>query len=156
LLPKNQKNHRTFLSTDNKEVSNMATFWDKRSEKYDDNIQKHDSLYDKTIQSTRSLLTDSDIVLDFACASGEMSLDIVPYVQHIYGIDLSVKMIELANQKAHDRQVDNIKFDPIDVFDQKLTSQPFSAIVAFNIFHLLEDAPKYWLDSMICYPQEDC
>ncbi len=119
-----------------------ATFWDKRSKKYDDNIKKHDSLYEKAIDSTKSLLTNSDVVLDFACASGEMSLDIAPHVQRVHGIDLSVKMIELANQKARDRQVGNINFDQMDAFDQRLVSNSFSAVVAFNIFHLLDDAPK--------------
>ena len=55
---------------------------------------------------------------------------------------LSVKMIELANQKARDRQVDNISFDHVDAFDQRLVSNSFSAIIAFSIFHLLDDAPK--------------
>ena len=64
-----------------------ATFWDKRSKKYDDDIKKHDSLYEKTIDSTESLLTNSDVVLDFACGSGEMSLDIAPHVQRVHGID---------------------------------------------------------------------
>ncbi len=118
------------------------TFWDKRSKKYDDNVKKHDSLYEKTIDSTKSLLTNSDVVLDFACASGEMSLDIAPHVRRVHGIDLSVKMIELADQKTRDRQVDNINFNQIDAFDQRLVSNSFSAIIAFNIFHLLDDAPK--------------
>ncbi len=118
------------------------TFWDKRSKHYDDNVKKHDSLYEKTIDSTKSLLTNSDVVLDFACASGEMSLDIAPHVQRVHGIDQSIKMIELANQKARDLQVDNINFDQIDAFDQRLVSNSFSAVIAFNIFHLLDDAPK--------------
>jgi len=119
-----------------------ATFWDKRSQKYDDDIKKHDSLYEKSISNTTSLLTSSDVVLDFGCASGEMSLDIAPHVQRVHGIDPSVKMIELANQKALDRRADNITFDHIDAFDQRLSSNSFSAIVAFNVFHLLDDAPK--------------
>ena len=55
-----------------------AAFWDKRSKNYDDNVRKHDALYQKTIERTKALLTNSDVVLDFACASGEMSLDIAP------------------------------------------------------------------------------
>ena len=119
-----------------------AAFWDKRSQKYDDDIKKHDSLYEKSISNTTSLLTSSDVVLDFGCASGEMSLDIAPHVQRVHGIDPSVKMIELANQKARDRRADNITFDHIDAFDQRLSSNSFSAVVAFNVFHLLDDAPK--------------
>jgi len=125
-----------------KAIQTTDTFWDKRSKRYDKNIKKHDSLYEKTIDSTKSLLTNSDVVLDFACASGEMSLGISPHVKEVHGIDLSVKMIELANQKAHDLKVDNIKFNQIDVFDHRLESNSFSAILAFNIFHLVDDAPK--------------
>jgi len=125
-----------------KTIQQSEKFWDKRSKRYDKNIKKHDSLYEKTIDSTKSLLTNSDVVLDFACASGEMSLDIAPHVKEVHGIDLSLKMIELADQKAHDLQVDNIKFNQIDVFDQRLESNSFSAILAFNIFHLVDDAPK--------------
>jgi len=119
-----------------------ATFWDKRSKSYEEDIKKHDSLYIKTIDSTVSLLTESDVVLDFACASGEYSLDIAPHVQRLQGIDLSLKMIELANQKARDRQVANVSFGQIVAFDQSLESDSFSAVIAFNIIHLLEDAPR--------------
>ena len=66
------------------------TFWDKRSKRYDENIKKHDSIYEKTINKTKSLLTDSDTLLDFACASGVMSLDLAPNVQRVHGIDLLV------------------------------------------------------------------
>jgi len=125
-----------------KTIQQSEKFWDKRSKRYDKNIKKHDSLYEKTIDSTKSLLTNSDVLLDFACASGEMSLDIASHVKEIHGIDLSIKMIELANQKAHNLQVENIKFNQIDVFDQRLESNSFSAILAFNIFHLVDDAPK--------------
>ncbi len=131
-----------YLTVERPTVDMKATFWDKRSKKYDDDIKKHDSTYIKTIERTKSLLTDSDVVLDFGCASGEMSLDIATHVQQVHGIDLSVKMIELANQKARTQQVDNITFDQIDAFDQRLESHSFSAIIAFNIFHLLNDAPK--------------
>ena len=83
-----------------------ATFWDERSLQYDENIRKHDSVYEKTIDRTKSMLSNSDMVLDFACASGEMSLDIAPHVQRVHGIDVSGKMIELANQKESERQVE--------------------------------------------------
>lgn len=119
-----------------------ASFWDRKSNKYDELVKKHDSIYQKTIDSTKSLLTNTDAVLDFGCASGEMSLDIAPYVKQVHGIDLSVKMIELANLKAGDRQADNVSFSHTDAFDPGLADSSFSAIIAFNIFHLLDDAHK--------------
>ena len=119
-----------------------VTVWDSRSRKYDDAIRKHDTLYEKTIKSTKALLDDSDVVLDFGCASGEFSLDIAPHVQRIHGIDTSAKMIELAKEKALDRQVDNISFVQIDEFDSRLAGYSFSAIIAFSVFHLVDDAAK--------------
>ena len=95
----------------------------------------------KTIDATKSRLSTSDIVLDFACASGKISLDLAQYVEHLYGIDVSSNMIELANQKAVNRRVGNVKFDQIDVFDQRLMYQSYAVVLAFNIFHLVEDCP---------------
>jgi len=118
------------------------TFWDKRSKKYDDDIQNHDSIYEKRSQKTKSLLKETDTVLDFACATGEISLDIASHVPQVLGIDLSEKMIALANKKGREHQIDNVSFSQIDIFDQRLTNHSFSAIMAFNIFHLLDDAPK--------------
>ena len=118
------------------------TFWDKRSKHYDDNVKKHDLVFQKTIERSRLLLTDSDVVLDFACASGEFSLDIAPAVQRVHGIDTSAKMIDLANQKVRDRQVGNVSFDQMDTFGERLASDSFSAVLAFNIFHLLQDATQ--------------
>ena len=116
--------------------------WDQRARKYDDAIKNHDDVYDKTIESTKALLSRSDVVLDFACASGEISLDIAPYIQRIHGIDTSAKMIELAKNKSLAREVDNASFDQIDVFEPSLASYSFSAIIAFSILHLVVDARK--------------
>ena len=119
-----------------------TTMWDQRARKYDDAIKNHNAVYEKTIESTKALLSHSDVVLDFACGSGEFSLDIAPHIERIHGIDTSAKMIELAKKKSLDRQADNTSFNQIDVFDASLISYSFSAIIAFSIFHLVDDAQK--------------
>lgn len=117
-------------------------FWDKRAKNYDDKVREHDVSYDRTIEGAKSLLCSSDVVLDVGCASGEMSLDIAPYVKSIHGIDVSGKMIQLARQKALDRQVSNVSFSQGDAIDEGLSRRSFSAIIAFNVFHLLDDVSK--------------
>ncbi len=119
-----------------------ASFWDRRANSYEEKIREHDSRYEAMIDSTNALLADSDVVLDFGCASGEMSLDIAPHVQRVHGIDVSTKMIELARQKTRDRQADNISFDQADAFDQSLVNGSYSAVLAFNVFHLVDDVPQ--------------
>ena len=117
----------------------QGTFWDGRAAKYDADIRTDDSLYRSTIARTSSLLTNSDIVLDLGCGSGEIGLDIARRVQRVHGIDVSTKMIKLANQKAHDRGVSNVEFSQGDAFDQRLAGGSFSAATAFNVFHLVDD-----------------
>lgn len=117
------------------------TFWDKRSRQYDAAVTKRDANYINIIDSTIALLSSKDVVLDFACASGEYSLDLAPCVQRVHGIDLSTRMIELANKKARERQIANVTFDSADVFDASLNRGAYSAIVAFNILHLVNDLP---------------
>ena len=141
----------------------QATFWDGRAAKYDEDIRTHDSLYIRTITGTTSLLTNSDTVLDLGCGSEEIGLDIARHVQRVHGIDVSTKMIELANQKAHDRSVSNVEFSKADVFDRMLgdafdrmlAEGSFSAVTAFNVFHLVDDIHACWLDYVTCLNRED-
>ena len=117
----------------------QATFWDGRAAKYDEDIRTHDSLYARTIAGATSLLTTSDVVLDLGCGSAEIGLDIARHVRRVHGIDVSTKMIELATQKAHHRGPSNVEFSQADAFDQRLTGKSFSAVTAFNVFHLVDD-----------------
>ena len=92
-------------------------FWDKRARKYKHEIEKHDAVYMQTIESTKSLISASDVVLDLGCASGEFSLDIAPCVQRVHGIDTSTNMIALATKKATDHSAGNVTFASTDAFD---------------------------------------
>lgn len=116
-----------------------AKFWDKRAQKYNDDIKKHDGVYMQTIESMKSLLSSSDVVLDLGCASGEFSLNIAPRVQRVHGIDISTHMIAMATEKANDRSVGNVTFDPTDLFDRSLDAHGYTGILAFNVLHLVED-----------------
>ena len=116
-------------------------FWDKRSEKYDDSIRA-ESFYDITIVKTKSLLSDTDVLLDFACGTGEMSFDLAKNVKHVHGIDTSGKMIKRAKKKAQDRNIDNVEFTHADVDDNNLSNNSFTKVLAFNIFHLVDDVSK--------------
>jgi ubiquinone/menaquinone biosynthesis C-methylase UbiE len=119
-----------------------AKFWDQRSKKYDDAIKDDDSGYKKTIEATIALLDSSDVVLDLGCASGEIGLDIAPHVARVFGVDTSAKMIELAKDKVCRTQINNAQFEQADAFDQQLDDVSFSAVLALNIFHLVDDIPN--------------
>ena len=70
-------------------MAQSEAFWDKRSKAYDDNVGKPNPAREQRVARTKALLGESHVVLDFGCATGEMSLAIAPDVYQIQGIDLS-------------------------------------------------------------------
>ena len=116
-----------------------AKFWDKQAKKYDDLIQKHNAVYNKTLANAKSVLSTSDVVLDLGCASGEYSFDIAPFVRSVHGIDISTNMITLATKKASSSSIGNVTFDMTDVFDRSLDEHHYTAVFAFSVLHLVED-----------------
>ena len=124
------------------EIEGMTTeFWDKRARKYNDKIEKHDAVYTRTVEGTKSLLCASDVVLDLGCASGEFSLDVAPCVQRVHGIDTSTNMIAVATEKATARSAGNVAFVSTDLFDRSLDAHGYTRVLAFSVLHLVEDLP---------------
>ena len=59
-------------------------------------------------------LEGAEVICDFACASGEWSEFISPYVGHIDGFDCSEKMIASARKNAALKKIDNISYAYMD------------------------------------------
>ena len=120
-------------------MRNPERFWDRIAKNYDKSSdQKRKDLLE-TIEKIKSHLDPSDQVLDFACGTGEKALGVSSRVRTIHGIDLSQKMIEKASAKVTDRQIDNAQFSRTDLFDPTLKPGSYDAIMAFYIFHLVDD-----------------
>ena len=75
-------------------------FWDKSSKSYDSQATT-DKTFEKTVDLSNKHLKSSDVVLDFACATGLFSFALIEHVKEIHGFDISSKMIEIAKQKPH-------------------------------------------------------
>ncbi|MCF4099658.1 class I SAM-dependent methyltransferase [Maritalea mediterranea] len=114
-------------------------FWDKRAASYDRAMSDHDQIYRDRMARLRAALSPQDQVMDFGCASGEIALDLAPHVKTIEGIDVSSKMIELAQTKASERQFNNVSFLATDLFDPRLEPESYDAIIALNVLHLVRD-----------------
>jgi ubiquinone/menaquinone biosynthesis C-methylase UbiE len=49
-------------------------------------------------------------VLDMGCGSGESILELVPHVDYAVGVDVSSRMLEVAREKAAERDIRNVEF----------------------------------------------
>jgi ubiquinone/menaquinone biosynthesis C-methylase UbiE len=78
-------------------------------------------------------------VLEFGCGTGSTAITHAPYVKHIQAIDISPKMLEIAQRKADASDVGNIAFSRSDIDELSVPDQTFDAVLGLSILHLLEN-----------------
>lgn len=110
----------------------LAAGWDKRTD-----LEQPDS---EAVTRTRALLHDGDRVLDYGCATGSVALRLARSVGSIHGIDISSNMIAAATRREDLTKAGNTTFAQATIFDPALLPGSYDAVLAFAIFHLLEDA----------------
>ncbi len=115
-------------------------FWDKRAQRFDAKIKKGPN-YAARLERAAAVFKDTDHLLDFGCASGEITLDLAPHAGQILGIDHSANMVKLANAKATERGITNARFEQLEPADPRLAEAGFNAVTAYSVFHLLPDPP---------------
>jgi 2-polyprenyl-3-methyl-5-hydroxy-6-metoxy-1,4-benzoquinol methylase len=112
----------------------LASGWDKRTD-----LETPDS---EVIVKTRPLLHAGDRVLDFGCAAGSVAIRLAPSVGSIHGIDVSSNMIAAAERWKQSRNPGNVTFAHATIFDSAIVPGSYDAVLAFAIFHLLDDTGK--------------
>jgi len=104
--------------------------------------QKYQQTYTDTIERTKKYLKKDDIVLDFACGTGITTIQISGFVRKIHAIDISQRMIDIAEEKAEKNQISNIKFYKTDLFNEEFEKNSFDVLLAVNILYFLKNAPE--------------
>ena len=95
-------------------------FWNGMAEKYARQPIKDVHAYNQTMDRTKSYLSETDRVLEVGCGT---------------------IMIGIAEGKARDQGVGNVRFVRGTVADHVGRDGPFDAVLAFNFLHLHEDLP---------------
>lgn len=122
-------------------MQNAAVFWDKVSAKYAKAPISDEAAYQLTLNKTRGYLGPDDRVLEVGCGTGSTALLLAESVGQITASDISGKMVEIGRNKAEAQGIKNIDFIRADVVDVSVDGEPYDAILAHNMLHLLEDAP---------------
>lgn len=114
-------------------------FWDLLAANYD--AGEGDPSGRQDLDILRRYLRPEDVVMEFACGTGTLALHLAGWVKEIHGIDISGKMVAAAKGKATAKQVENAHFAQATIFESGFAKSSLEAVLAFNILHLLEDAP---------------
>ncbi len=120
-------------------MTDTSKFWDRIAERYAKQPIADQESYQKKVQITREYLSHEIEALEFGCGTGSTALLHAPYVKHILAIDISAKMIEIAQSKATAADVTNITFRQAAIEDLVTLDHSYDVVMGFSILHLLAD-----------------
>ena len=114
-------------------------FWDLISAKYAASPISDVTAYETKIERIKSYLSPDDVVLDIGCGTGTQCGDLAGHVKQVTGIDISGKLLTIAEQRKAECKLDNIEFIKTSLYDERLRIDGFDIVMAFYVLHFLED-----------------
>ena len=120
-------------------MDKSAKFWDRIAKRYSKQPVADETSYQKKIQITHEYLKPDMEVLELGCGTGTTAIIHSPYVKHIRAIDISSKMIEIAQDKADKKKIDNITFETLAIDNLNVREQKLDVVLCLSILHLLEN-----------------
>ena len=114
-------------------------FWNLIAPKYAASPITDIAAYQKKIEKLKSYLSSKDYVLDIGCGTGTQCDDLAKNVKHVTGIDISSKLLAIAEMRKVEREITNVEFVQTTVFDERFESGSFNVVMAFYVLHFCED-----------------
>ena len=114
-------------------------FWNLIASKYSASPIEDRQAYEIKIRKIKSYLTPDNVVLDIGCGTGTQCGDIADTVKQVTGIDISSKLLAIAQQRMAERKIENVEFLQTSLFDERLQPGSFDLVMAFHVLHFFED-----------------
>ena len=114
-------------------------YWNLIASKYAASPISDIAAYEKKIEKLKSCVSPENHVLDIGCGTGTQCGDLANNVKQVTGIDISSKLLALAEQRKAERKFENIKFIQTTVFDKCFEPDSFDLVMAFYVLHFIED-----------------
>lgn len=127
--------------TENDRIIKERTLWDKAADNYDKS-SRYEEAYKLSIQKSRNIIKSSDKVLEIGCGTGIIAVGVADKADSVIGIDISPKMIYIANQKAEKLQINNIDFQIGDGYSVNCKDDAFDVILLFNSLHIVKEPDR--------------
>ncbi|MBT8410542.1 MAG: class I SAM-dependent methyltransferase [Octadecabacter sp.] len=118
-------------------MTNSTAFWNKMAPRYARAKIRDTAAYEYTLGRTLSYLTSTSRVLEIACGTASTAVLIAPHVGQITATDAATAMIDIARSKCAD--LPNLDLRGATAAEAVAHDDPFDAVLAFSILHLLDD-----------------
>jgi ubiquinone/menaquinone biosynthesis C-methylase UbiE len=114
-------------------------FWNLIASKYAASPITDRPAYETKIQKIKTYLTPENVVLDIGCGTGTQCGDIADEVKNVTGIDISRKLLAIADQRKAERKLENVEFLQTSLLDERFKPGSFDVVMAFFVLHFFED-----------------
>ena len=114
-------------------------FWNLIASKYAASPIPDRPAYETKIQKIKTYLIPENVVLDIGCGTGTQCGDIATNVRQVTGIDISRKLLAIAEQRMAEHKLDNVEFLQTSVFDERFAPGSFNVVMAFHVLHFFDD-----------------
>lgn len=114
-------------------------FWDRTARLYDAAEFLNGKVYREMVNITRSLVPRGAKVLECAGGTGELSLAAAEKADSVFCTDNSEKMLQVAEGKAKNRGIANIRFGRQNIFKLDSDDEAYDIVIAGNVLHLLDN-----------------
>ncbi len=81
-------------------------------------------------------------MLEVGCGTGIVSLSIAPHAGEVVGVDLSPKMVALAQAKAENENRQNLTFRQADAYELPFDDESFDMVLLTNLLHVVAEPSK--------------
>lgn len=95
--------------------------------------------YQAKIQKIKNYLKPNFQVLDIGCGTGTQCFDLAPHVKQLTGIDISSKLLAIAEQRKAEREIENVTLLNMSLTDAEFEPESFDVIMVFYVMHFCED-----------------
>jgi ubiquinone/menaquinone biosynthesis C-methylase UbiE len=128
---------------DVKRIEKEKKYWDKLSPGYDQMIEKQWRIYrisllDKIFNDVNA----EDTVLEVACGTGLVALKVAERASKVSGIDISAPMIDEAEKKMREKDLDNVEFFVEDAYSLHFGNDIFDMVICNNALHNMKYPQK--------------
>lgn len=113
-------------------------FWDKIAIKYSKKNVPNEEIYQRKLDIIRELSSSEMNCLEVGCGTGSTAIKLANSFKHIKATDFSQKMIEIANTRKTDENIDNVDFFVESVEDMNYQNGSFDVVMSHSILHLVD------------------
>lgn len=120
-------------------MTDTHAIWDRIAERYARKPVPDEDVYRQKLAITQRYFTPDMNVFEFGCGTGSTAIVHAPFVQHVHAIDVSAKMLEIAQKKAAEANVGNVTFEKAAIDDYEAADESYDVVLGLSILHLVED-----------------